>query len=99
MASPAYRSRAYRAFKQTLAARYIPCALQLPGCTDRADTPDHDPPLALHRHVEGTGCCQLRPACRACNAKIGCWRVANIRMGRRVRPLPTRRPPPASRHW
>jgi len=36
-----------------------------------AVTLDHDPPLAMHRHVKGTGCCRLIPSCEACNRSGG----------------------------
>ncbi len=32
---------------------------------------DHQPPLALHDHVEGTGCCELLPSCHSCARKQG----------------------------
>ena len=37
----------------------------------QATTLDHDPPLAMHVHREGTQCCRLIPACRDCNGKLG----------------------------
>ncbi len=36
-----------------------------------ATTLDHDPPLAMHRHVKGSRCCRLIPSCEACNASGG----------------------------
>lgn len=33
------------------------------------ESSDHDPPLSRHVHVEGSGCCVLRPGCRACQGK------------------------------
>lgn len=36
---------------------------------DPATSSDHNPPLCRHVHIEGTGCCELRPACRACQNK------------------------------
>ena len=41
------------------------------GCGRRATTPDHVPALADHRHVAGSGCCQLRPSCVPCNLATG----------------------------
>jgi hypothetical protein len=38
---------------------------------------DHQPPLALHFHVEGTGCCVGVPSCKPCSDKQGgelAWR-------------------------
>lgn len=54
-----------------------PCA----HCHRRvATTLDHDPPLAVHVHREGSGCCRLIPSCEPCNrrggvaVKQGWWR-------------------------
>lgn len=33
------------------------------GCDEPMAEPDHYPPLALHTHVEGSGCCVLVPSC------------------------------------
>ena len=41
------------------------------GCGRPATTRDHQPPLALHAHVEGSGCCELLPACHPCNSRDG----------------------------
>jgi hypothetical protein len=46
-------------------------ALIRPGVTcHRCGAPaselDHEPPLALHAHVEGSGCCRSLPACGPC---------------------------------
>jgi hypothetical protein len=46
-----------------------PCQMMLVCSGDPADSCDHDPPLSRHTHVEGSGCCALRPACRACQGK------------------------------
>lgn len=32
----------------------------------RATEADHQPPLAMHRHVNGSGCCALVPSCGPC---------------------------------
>jgi hypothetical protein len=32
---------------------------------------DHQPPLALHFHVEGSGCCRVLPACGDCQRRQG----------------------------
>jgi hypothetical protein len=32
---------------------------------------DHYPPLAMHKHRAGTGCCRLLPSCRDCNQAGG----------------------------
>lgn len=46
-----------------------PCQMRLACDGHPADSADHDPPLALHAHVEGSGCCILRPGCSACQGK------------------------------
>jgi hypothetical protein len=35
-------------------------------CGEPASELDHAPPLALHHHVEGSGCCRSLPACWRC---------------------------------
>jgi hypothetical protein len=46
----------------------VPCA----RCRRQlATTLDHDPPLAMHVHREGAGCCRLIPACEECNQRGG----------------------------
>ena len=61
---PAYRR--YRA-----ALKRDPQSCSVPGCPRPGDTVDHAPALALHDHVEGTGCCELRPMCRPHNSSFG----------------------------
>ena len=36
-----------------------------------ATTLDHDPPLAMHKHREGSGCCRFIPSCEPCNREGG----------------------------
>ena len=59
-----------------------------------ADSADHTPALALHVHVEGSGCCVLRPAHLSCNQRRGGWRVAM-----QARRLLGRSLPRPSRRW
>ena len=40
-------------------------------CGEPASELDHQPPLAVHRHVEGSGCCRVLPACGDCQRKQG----------------------------
>ena len=40
-------------------------------CGNPATELDHVPPLALHEHVEGSGCCHLLPACGPCQRSQG----------------------------
>jgi hypothetical protein len=52
--------------------------------TRRADTLDHDPPLAMHVHREGSRCCRLIPSCAECNrtgghlVQQGRWRPGEV---------------------
>lgn len=63
-----YGEREYRTARVVLAGGEYLC---WHGCGRRATTPDHVPALAEHRHVAGTGCCQLRPSCVPCNLRSG----------------------------
>lgn len=78
MARPAYRDPHYRAAAADLRRRPRPCR-----CGAPATTLDHVPPLALHHHVRGSGCCVLVPACVRCNLGAGAAIAAARR--RRVR--------------
>ena len=62
--TPGRSSRAYRA--TVVAGR-----LCWHGCGRPATTRDHVPALALHHHVEGSGCCEVLPACSPCNSRDG----------------------------
>lgn len=44
----------------------LPCEMQLVCQGAPGTSADHEPPLSRHTHVEGSGCCRLRPACQAC---------------------------------
>lgn len=62
----------YRKLRASLIG--LPCELQLVCGKDgepaaEADSADHTPPLSRHEHVEGSGCCRLRPACMACQGE------------------------------
>lgn len=46
-----------------------PCEMRLVCDGAPGNSTDHDPPLSRHTHIEGTGCCRLRPACMACQGK------------------------------
>ena len=59
-------------------------------CGRLATTVDHVPPLALHQHRAGTGCCRYLPACPPCNMGAGAAIAARRRLTRR---------PTASRQW
>jgi len=51
------------------------------GCGRRAVEADHDPPLALHEHREGSGCCELKPSCAECQRKQGHELQREVRRG------------------
>jgi hypothetical protein len=47
----------------------LPCELRLVCDGDVSDSADHLPPISRHTHVNGSGCCILRPACMRCQAR------------------------------
>ena len=47
----------------------LPCELLLKCEGDPADSADHTPPVSRHEHVEGSGCCELQPACMKCQGE------------------------------
>jgi len=83
-----------RARRRLLASRPR-CVLRLRCNGALASTADHDPPLGLHNHVQGSGCCVLRPACPACQHWQGkqVARLVRLRSERVVRqsPAPSRK--------
>jgi hypothetical protein len=65
-------------------------------CGGLATEIDHVPPLAVHEHEAGSGCCSPAPACKPCNARAGAI------LGNRLRARRRRRPPfvaRARRSW
>src|SRR5262245_6314189 len=63
----------YQRIRRMMLDPPVPCA----HCRKAvATTLDHDPPLAMHRHVKGSRCCRLIPSCEACNRSGGIM-VAN----------------------
>lgn len=81
----------YKRERRVLLAQRVPCQLRLVCGGAVADSADHDPPIRQHRHVPGSGCCRLVPACVACQHKQG----GLIRSGR----LKARAIPAPSRVW
>src|SRR5262245_53273235 len=78
-AKRAYNEAGYRRAKRLLSGAGVPCA----HCkVELATTLDHYPPLAMHKHRAGSGCCRLIPSCASCNAEGGVavqrgeWRAA-----------------------
>lgn len=69
MTNPAYNDPSHRAAVKALKA--APDTLCWHGCGRRATTIDHNPPLALHQHQRGTGCCTSHPACKPCQDRQG----------------------------
>lgn len=87
--------RPYRRAKAALLVGNPRCQLLL-ACTGAvATSADHDPPLALHPHVPGSGCCVLIPACLPCQKRQG----GLIRSGRWNGKRQARRAPDSSRQW
>lgn len=58
---------AYERERRRLIGR--PCAMRLVCSGARATEAGHVPPLARHRHIEGSGCCRLVPACGPCQRR------------------------------
>lgn len=87
MARHAYRDPSYRAAAAELRARPRSCR-----CGAPATTLDHVPPLALHHHVRGSGCCVYVAMCVPCNLGAGA-RIAALRRRRASRRAS------ASRSW
>lgn len=62
----------------------------------RATELDHDPPLAMHVHREGSGCCRYIPTCAECNrtqgylVSHGLWRPTSALAGLADEPEPER---------
>ena len=57
-------------------------------CGAPASEVDHVPPLALHHHVEGSGCCRSLPACGPCQRA----QAAELGWNRHGAPAPVARP-------
>jgi hypothetical protein len=55
-------------------------------CGEPATEADHQPPLSLHRHISGTGCCQLVPSCFKCGREQGgqLWNATQMAMYEQV---------------
>jgi hypothetical protein len=65
VAKPAYQYQHQQA-RLRLLADDPPCAhCGAPGAT----IADHQPPLSLHPHTDGAGCCELVPSCQACSLR------------------------------
>jgi hypothetical protein len=84
----------YELERQQLLALRLPCHLRLVCDGVPADSADHDPPLALHAHVNGSGCCRLVPACLDCQRVQGKQVAVLLRRRRAERPVPV-----PSRRW
>jgi hypothetical protein len=77
MPQPTAYGHNYRRARAVLLAQQLPCQLRLACDGAIADSADHVPPLALHVHVPGSGCCRLLPECLACQRSQG-GSVANL---------------------
>lgn len=87
MARPAYGHQHQVARKALLEAN--PWCVH---CGAPADVADHQPPLALHDHVEGSGCCELVPSCTPCSRKQGGHLAQHL--GGNAKPPPAETPVP-----
>lgn len=74
----------YERALKALRANPQPCTLRLVCDGAPATSLDHDPPLASHTHIEGSGCCTLRPACLRCQQVQG-GQTHNPHKGRSLR--------------
>ncbi len=53
--------------RAALLADNPPCAY----CGDVATVADHQPPVSMHEHLEGSGCCVYVPSCGRCSSMQG----------------------------
>lgn len=67
MAKRAYNEAEYLAERKRLLAGRPSCAY----CPRRATSADHQPPLCMHFHRQGSKCCTLVPSCKECSLKQG----------------------------
>jgi len=80
----------------------LPCEMRLVCDGAPSTSLDHTPPLSRHDHVEGSGCCHLRPGCAACQQKQAKTLAGETRHFRARGMEPPRVPGPApepSRQW
>lgn len=66
-----YRRGGYERQRRELLEGDPPCVHRGPACSGTATEADHVPPLALHDHVPGSGCCLLVPSCGPCARRQG----------------------------
>jgi hypothetical protein len=66
-----YRTAAYKRARAKLLLDFPVCAHRGPHCAGTATEADHQPPLSLHEHRQGTGCCELIPSCGPCARRQG----------------------------
>ena len=67
MPHSAYNEAKYRRDRAALAGAGAACV----HCGRPATELDHDPPLVLHAHAAGTGCCRTVPSCASCGRRQG----------------------------
>ena len=89
----AYRTGGYERERKRLLADSPPCASRGPRCAGTATEADHRPPLSLHDHVAGTGCCVLVPSCGPCARDQG-GALGGIGTAPRVEAVVVTEPPP-----
>ena len=90
--NPVYGTPAYRKARTRLLASDPTCA----HCGRPATEADHQPPLAMHRHVDGADCCRLVPSCASCGRRQGNAVLGGLRAGTVAPPTPTPTPPPVA---
>jgi len=79
-AAPSPYGRAHRDERAELLRGDPPCST--PGCGNPSTIADHQPPLALHEHVNGTGCCIRVPQCAECSSRQGALVAQVLRQAR-----------------
>lgn len=89
MGRPAYGAN-YRRARRALLASHPLCAY---GCGRPATEADHQPPLALHDHRAGSGCCGLVPSCGPCGRAQGAQLVNGMDVPAPVEVEPSRPEP------
>lgn len=91
----------HRYQKVRAAQRGQPCEMRLACDGAPSTSSDHDPPLSRHHHIEGTGCCALRPACMPCQDRQKVMLAGQTARFRALGlPVPMLTAPPApSRVW
>lgn len=89
----AYNTGGYERQRRELLRDHPPCIHRGPRCAGTATEADHVPPLSLHDHVPGSGCCVLAPSCGPCARQQG-GLLGGIGTAPRVEAAKVVEPPP-----